>query len=75
MDKSIGDFNAAVEYRKLLNEATGLRGEVRRLQAFYDYFSELHGTGLEVANWHLNGETEPFDEFFESAEQEMNYNK
>lgn len=41
-------------------------------KAFYDYFKELYGTGLDVANWHLNGELEPFDEFFESAEHEMN---
>lgn len=43
-----------------------------KYKAFYDYFSELYGTGLEVANWHLNGDLEPFDEFFEAAEHEMN---
>ena len=41
------------------------------LTKFYDYFSELYGTGLEVANWHQNGDTEPFDNFFDSAEQEL----
>lgn len=40
-------------------------------KAFYDYFNELYGKGLEVANWHQNGDLEPFDEFFMSAEQEM----
>ena len=34
---------------------------------FYEYFKDLYGTGLEVANWHLNGNTEPFDNFFDSA--------
>jgi predicted RNase H-like nuclease (RuvC/YqgF family) len=46
--------------------------EIEKLKAFYDYFSELYGQGLEIANWHQNGELEPFDDFFESAEQEMN---
>jgi hypothetical protein len=46
--------------------------KVERLEKFYTYFSEMYGIGLEVANWHANGETEPFDNFFDSAEQEMN---
>lgn len=48
-----------------------LEKENKRLNAFYNYFAELYGKGLEVANWHLNGELEPFDNFFDSAEQEM----
>lgn len=36
-------------------------------KAFYDYFFELYGQGLEIANWHQNGELEPFDVLFESA--------
>jgi len=40
-------------------------------KAFYDYFQELYGQGLEVANWHQNGDLESFDNFFESAEMEM----
>lgn len=39
----------------------------RALYRFYDYWVSLYGTGLEIANWHLNGELEPFDNFFESA--------
>lgn len=46
--------------------------EIQSLKAFYDYFAELYGDGLEVANWHLNGDLEPFDDFFENAVQEMN---
>lgn len=45
--------------------------EYKQLQAFYNYFSELYGKGLEVANWHLNGDTEPFDSFFDSAEETL----
>lgn len=36
-------------------------------EKFYEYFKELYGTGLEVVGWHLNGETKPFDDFFDSA--------
>lgn len=36
-------------------------------KAFFDYFFELYGQGLEIANWHQNGDLEPFDDFFESA--------
>ena len=38
-----------------------------QLTAFKEYFKELYGQGLEVANWHQNGELEPFDNFYESA--------
>ena len=34
---------------------------------FKQYFDEMYGKGLEIANWHLNGELEPFDNFYESA--------
>lgn len=49
-----------------------LEKEFAGLKRFYDYWAELYGTGLEIANWHLNGDTEPFDNFFDSAEQEIN---
>lgn len=41
------------------------------LKAFKSYFDELYGKGLDVANWHLNSELEPFDNFYESALQEV----
>lgn len=34
---------------------------------FVEYFDDLYGQGLEVANWHMNGALEPFDNFYESA--------
>lgn len=37
------------------------------LVRFKKYFDELYGQGLEIANWHQNGELEPFDNFYESA--------
>lgn len=39
----------------------------KQLIAFKEYFKDLYGQGLEVANWHQNGELEPFDNFYESA--------
>lgn len=34
---------------------------------FKEYFDELYGQGLEVVNWHQNGEPEPFDNFYNGA--------
>ena len=40
---------------------------LRELIAFKEYFDDLYGTGLEVANWHMNGALEPFDSFYDSV--------
>ena len=37
---------------------------------FYEYWADLYGTGLEIANWHLNGSMKPFDNFFDAAVNE-----
>lgn len=47
------------------------KAEIDKLNKFKSYFDDLYGKGLAVANWHLNGETEPFDNFYESALQEI----
>ena len=39
-------------------------------QKFYEYFAALYGTGLEIVNWHFNGNAEPFDNFFDAAVNE-----
>jgi len=46
-----------------------LEEKTNKLQSFYDYMKDLYGTGLEIANWHLNGDLEPYDNFFDSAEE------
>lgn len=46
------------------------KAEIEKLKAFKLYFDELYGKGLDIANWHLNGALEPFDNFYESALQE-----
>ena len=52
------------------SEVERLEKEIKALLAFKDYFSDLYGHGLEVANWHENGELEYFDMFYESAVDE-----
>ena len=41
--------------------------DVQQAINFKKYFDELYGEGLEVANWHLNGDLEPFDNFYENT--------
>lgn len=41
--------------------------EFLNLKRFKEYFDELYGKGLYVAGWHMNGNLEPFDNFYESA--------
>lgn len=47
-----------------------LEEEMNALFAFKSYFDNLYGDGLNVANFHLNGATEPFDNFYDSAMEE-----
>jgi hypothetical protein len=48
---------------------------LEQLQQFKEYFDSLYGNGLDVANWHLNGDMESFDTFYESAVAAMNEGK
>lgn len=49
-------------------EETGLApDEMEKLVAFKEYFDALYGQGLQIANWHMNGDLEPFDSFYEEA--------
>ena len=65
------DFNGvdAPEYTEAINMAiSGLRPVSReQVEKFKEYFDELYGKGLEVYGWHLNGDPEPFDNFYEGA--------
>ena len=51
-----------LQYREI-----GTVEECREAKRFKEYFDELYGIGLEVANWHQNGNTEPFDNFYDAA--------
>ena len=55
------------EYNKKLIVAN-----LKALSTFKEYFDELYGKGLEIENWHLNGDTQPFDDFYDEALSEMN---
>lgn len=59
------------DYRHELYRASLLEKENKKLKAFKSYFDELYGEGLEIANWHKNGDLEPFDNFYDSAIEEM----
>lgn len=48
-------------------DVPALIAEVERLQRFKNYFDYLHGQGLEMANWHQNGDLELFDNFYKEA--------
>lgn len=69
----ITDYREAAEIAvKALNEVQKYREigtveECRKAKRFKEYFDELYGIGLEVANWHQNGDTEPFDNFYDAA--------
>lgn len=52
------------------SEVERLEQEIKALVAFKDYFGDLYGQGFEIANWHENGTLEPFDNFYEAAEDE-----
>lgn len=71
------------EFKKLMQENVqpfGLEfvpypfidNELIRLRRFKEYWDELYGKGLEIANWHMNGELEDFDNFYDSAMDEYN---
>jgi hypothetical protein len=67
--RQIDDVSPDDVYRRLqAYEDTGLTPEeVETLKAFKAYFDDMYGKGLEVANWHMNGNLEPFDNFYEKA--------
>ena len=43
----------------------------KKLLRFKEYFDELYGQGLQVANWNLNGTLVDFDDFYDSAIEYM----
>ena len=47
--------------------AIGTIEEFRQAMRFKEYFMELYDEGLEVANWHKNGDLEPLVNFIDEA--------
>ena len=50
------------EYR-----AVGTVEELKQAMNFKKYFMDLYEEGLEVANWHKNGDLEPLVNFIDEA--------
>lgn len=44
-----------------------MRETLEKAREALDYWRELYGIGLEVLNWHMNGNTEPFDSFYDNS--------
>lgn len=59
------------EIKSLEAEWRAAKTVVEELQRFRSYFDSLYGQGLEIANWHRNGDTDPFDNFYDAALAEM----
>ena len=66
-DSNIQKAEEQIAIHKLALAQLEEKNELKSLKEFKSYFEDLYGQGLEVANWHQNGDTEPFDSFFESA--------
>ena len=40
---------------------------IKKCASFIKYWSNLYGEGLQIYGWHLNGDPEDFDNFYNSA--------
>lgn len=60
---------------RLCSEKEELVGNIDRLKRFKAYFDDLYGCDLEVLGWHENGYAISFDEFYDSAMNEMESTK
>ncbi|MBQ9719324.1 MAG: hypothetical protein IJV64_01375 [Oscillospiraceae bacterium] len=66
-EEAIQDLEAIRVCRVMGKDRTpGIRMAIEALR-FKAYFDTLYGQGREITNWHQNGETEPFDNFYDSA--------
>jgi hypothetical protein len=68
-NKSVEEHERLAEWLKELEQYRTISTveECREATKFKKYFDELYGQGLEIANWHQNGDLEPFDNFYDSA--------
>ena len=71
--RALGTVEDIIKHRDNLEQENheysclGTLEELKEAMEFKKYFDELYGEGLEIANWHKNGDLEPFDSFYESA--------
>lgn len=57
---------AEVEWNYPLDYGIAIDTAIKALK-FKEYFDELYEKELEIANWHLNGELEAFETFYDEA--------
>ena len=63
--KAIAYFEDAIrESDDIISECSEA---LRKAREALDYWRELYGIGLEVLNWHMNGDIETFDSFYDSS--------
>lgn len=55
------------ENEQLQAQVAKMREALRKAREALDYWRELYGIGLEVLNWHMNGDIETFDSFYDSS--------
>lgn len=67
---SLKQFELEDTIKKLNKEIEQLKSEFEQSVKFKEYFIELYNQGLEIANWHLNGDLEPLTNFIDSACEE-----
>lgn len=48
---------------------------IKKCLSFIKYWSDLYGEGLQVYGWHLNGDPEDFDNFYNSAMECLGFEK
>ena len=66
-----GELNISNMARDCRREIERLMEANIKLEKFKSFFDELYGKELGVSYWHLNGDIEPFDTFYELAIAEM----
>lgn len=69
---SANSFALAAELSETKAKLDTLSKENDALKAYKNYFADCYGNGYEVANYHLNGDLEPLDNFIDGAEAEYN---
>lgn len=67
---SANSLSLAIELSETKSKIEELEKENVALKAYKDYFTGCYGQGYDVANYHLNGNLEPLDNFIEGAEAE-----
>ena len=56
----------AVEFSRIFAAAPAMRAALEQAYDFLNALSPLCGSGLDVMNWHLNGEPESFDDLVDA---------